>query len=129
MQTTPARGNPFSEGLAISGPVFHFVHPELEERVDFFGGGYFFAEEGKLKYRGKEVLYLVGMAGIEASCCGTGGCAFIKVPGAIRAWKKRRDKTGRPVSEVERIEAPDQRKEIQDLLKERHPGFSQIEFL
>ena len=86
-------------------------------------------EEGKLSYRGKEVFYLVGMAGIEASCCGTGGCAFIKVPGYIRDWKKGRSETGRPVSEVERIEARDQRKEIQDLLKERHPGFSQIEFL
>jgi hypothetical protein len=30
---------------------------------------------------------------------------------------------------VERVEAQDQQKEIQDLLKEKHPGFSQIEFL
>ena len=75
------------------------------------------------------MLYLVGKAGIEASCCGTGGCAFIKVPGYIRAWKRGRNETGRPVSEVERIEAQDQQREIQDLLKEKHPGFSQIEFL
>jgi hypothetical protein len=119
----------FWEGLAISESVIEFVHPELNQRVDFFGGGYLFTEEGKLPYRGKEVLYLVGMAGIETSCCGTGGCAFIKVPGYIRDWKKGRNETGRPVSEVERVEAQDQRKEIQDLLKEKHPGFSQIEFL
>jgi hypothetical protein len=109
--------------------MFEFVHPELNQRVDFFGGGYLFVEEGKLPYRGKEVLYLVGMAGIEASCCGTGGCAFIKVPGYIRAWKKERNESGRHVSEVRRIEARDQQKEIQGLLQERHPGFSHIEFL
>jgi len=119
----------FEEGLAISGSVFEFVHPELNQRVDFFSGGYLFTEEGKLPYRGKEVLYLVGMAGIETSCCGTGGCAFIKVPGYIRDWKKERNETGRPVSEVERVEAQDQQREIQDLLKEKYPGFSQIEFL
>jgi hypothetical protein len=119
----------FEEGLAISEPVFEFVHPELNQRVEFFSGGYLFTEEGKLHFRGKEVLYLVGTAGIEASCCGTGGCAFIKVPGYIRAWKRGRNETGRPVSEVERVEAQDQQKEIQDLLKEKHPGFSQIEFL
>ncbi len=121
--------NQFPEGFAISGPVFEFVHPELNQRVDFFGGGYLIVEEGKFLYRGKEVLYLVGMAGIEASCCGTGGCAFIKVPGYIRDWKKGRNETGQAVSELERIEAQDQQKEIQGLLRERHPGFSQVEFL
>ncbi len=97
--------------------------------MEFFGGGYLFVEEGKLDYRGKEVLYLVGMACIEASCCGTGGSAFIKVPGYIRAWKKGRNEAGLPVSEVERIEAYGQRKEIRGLLQERHPGFTQVEFL
>jgi hypothetical protein len=109
--------------------VFEFVHPELNQRVDFFGGGYLFTEEGKLDYRGKEVLYLVGMAGIESSCCGIGGCAFIKVPGYIRTWEKGRSESGQPISEVERIDARDQQIEIQEFLKERHPGFSQIEFL
>ena len=109
--------------------MFEFIHPVLNQRVDFFGGGYLFTEEGKLDYRGKEVLYLVGMAGIESSCCGTGGCAFIKVPGYIRTWEKGRSGSGQPISEVERIDARDQQIEIQEFLKERHPGFSQIEFL
>ena len=113
----------------MTGSVFEFVHPELNRRVEFFGGGYLFIEEGRLDYRGKEVLYFVGMAGIESSCCGAGGCAFIKVPGYIRTWKKRRTETGQSVSEVERIEAPGQQIEIQAFLKERHPVFSQVEFL
>jgi len=106
-----------------------FVHPELKQRVDFFGGGYLFVEEGKLNYRGKEVLYFVGMAQVESSCCGTGGSAFIRVPGFLISWKKTRDEMGRPISEVERIAGAEAQKEIRKLLEEKHPGFLQIEFL
>jgi hypothetical protein len=106
-----------------------FVHPELNKRVEFFGGGYMFVEEGKLNYRGKEVLYLKGVADIETSCCGGGGGGFIKVAGYIYSWKKTQNEMGRPISEVESIEAPDQQREILEILSSSHPGFSQIEFL
>jgi len=106
-----------------------FTHPELNQRVEFFGGGYTFVEERRLSYRGREVLYLMGVAEIETSCCGAGGGGFIKVPGYIHSWKKGQDETGQPISEVEGIEAPDQRKEIEGILSESHPGFTQIEFL
>ncbi len=106
-----------------------FIHPVLNERVEFFGGGYHFVEEGKFNYRGKEVLYLKGIASVEASCCGPGGGGFIKVPGYIWSWKKARSEMGRPVSDIERIEAQDQQREIREILREDHPGFSQIEFL
>jgi len=106
-----------------------FIHPELHQRVEFFGGGYMFVEEGRLNYRGKEVLYLKGIAEIETSCCGAGGGGFIKVPGYIHSWKKAKSEMGQPVSEVESIEAPDQQKEIEEILSEDHPGFTQIEFL
>ncbi|HYB20227.1 MAG TPA: hypothetical protein VEH09_04825 [Thermodesulfobacteriota bacterium] len=106
-----------------------FIHPELNERVEFFAGGYLFVEEGKLNYRGKEVLYLRGIASIEVSCCGAGGCGFIKVSGYIRSWKEDQSESGRPVSEVEAIEAPDQQKEIREILRVAYPDFSQIEFL
>jgi len=106
-----------------------FIHPALNERVEFLGGGYLFVEEGKFDFRGEEVLYLKGIARIEASCCGTGGCGFIKVPGYIRSWKKALNEMGQPISEIEGIEALDQQKEIREILRENHPGFSQIEFL
>ncbi len=82
-----------------------------------------------MNYRGKEVLYLKGIASIEASCCGAGGCGFIKVPGYVRSWKKEQNGMGQPISEIERIEASDQQREIREILRENHPGFSQIEFL
>jgi len=106
-----------------------FIHPELNQRVEFFAGGYLFVEEGKLNYRGEEVLYLKGIASIEVSCCGMGGCGFIKVPGYIRSWKKEQSELGRPISEVEGIEAPDEQKEIREILRAANPGFSQVEFL
>ena len=82
-----------------------------------------------MSYRGKEVLYLKGVADVESSCCGGGGGGFIKVPGYIHSWKKTQNEMGRPISEIETIEAPDQQREILDLLSVSHPGFSQIEFL
>jgi hypothetical protein len=109
--------------------LIQFTHPELNKRVEFFGGGYVFIEEGKIIYQGKEVLYFLGIAGIEASCCGTGGCAFIKVPGYVRSWKKTRNEFGQPVSEVERIVHEDSQKEVKRILEEKHPSFRQIEFL
>ena len=109
--------------------MIEFTHPELHERVEFFGGGYVFIEEGRISHHGKEVLYFLGMAGIETSCCGPGGSAFIKVPGYVRSWKKFRNALGQPVSEVEQIQREDCRREIQSILEERHPGFRQVEFV
>ena len=105
-----------------------YIHPELNEKVEFFGGSYLFCEEGRLSYQGKEVFYLVGMACVESSCCGARGCAFIKVPGYVFSWKQRMDEHGQVLSEIERIEDQESQKEISKILEEKHPGFSQIEF-
>jgi len=109
--------------------VIQFTHPELHERIEFFSGGYVFIEEGKITHQGKEVLYFLGMAGVESSCCGRGGCAFIKVPGYVRSWKKTRNARGQPVSEVEPIHQRESQREIQRILEEKHPGFRQVEFV
>jgi hypothetical protein len=105
-----------------------YIHPELNKEVEFFGGSYSFVEEGKLNYQGKEVFYLLGIAGVESSCCGTGGCAFIKVPGYVLAWKKG-NKSGHLISEVERILSEESQTAIRKILQEKYPEFRQIEFL
>jgi len=105
-----------------------FVHPELNKKTEFFGGSYLFIEEGTISFQGKEVLYLLGTAGVESSCCGTGGCAFIKVPGYVLSWKKGRNDFGHPVSVVERINSPESQKGIKRILGEKHPEFQQVEF-
>ena len=108
--------------------IREYIHAELNKRVEFFGGGYSFIEEGKFPYREKEVLYSVGVANIEASCCGALGCGFIKVPGYVLSWKKRIDAHGRVLSEIERIEDDESQREIRKILEAKYPGFSQIEF-
>jgi len=106
-----------------------FIHPELSEPVEFFGGSYVFIEEERIPCRGKEVLGVIGIAGLDASCCGRSGCAFAKVPGFIHRWKTKRDQSGRRISEVERITDPKDQEEVTRLLKEKYPQVTQIEFL
>jgi hypothetical protein len=106
-----------------------YIHPEMNKPVEFFGGVYSFIEEGKLAHRGKEVLYSLGMASLEVSCCGMRGWAFIKVPGYVLSWKKRVDEHGRALSEIEKIADEESQGAIRKILEEKFPGFSQIEFL
>jgi hypothetical protein len=106
-----------------------YIHPELKKEIEFFGGSYSFLEEGKLNYEGKEVFYLLGIAGVESSCCGTGGCAFIKVPGYILSWKKGWSESGQLISEVERIGSEESQTAIRKILQEKFPVFQRIEFL
>jgi hypothetical protein len=106
-----------------------FIHPELNQPVEFFGGSYVLIEEGRISCRGKEVLYVIGVAGLDASCCGRSGCAFAKVPGFLNRGKMKRDESGRRISEVERIKDIKTQQEVSRLLKEKYPQVSQIEFL
>ncbi len=106
-----------------------YLHPELNRPVEFFSGTYVFIEEGKVNHQGKEVLFFIGFAGVEASCCGRGGCAFINVPGYLHAWRINFSKSGRPVSEIERITDEGSQKEIRQILREKYPIFTQVEFL
>ena len=106
-----------------------FIHPELNQPVEFFGGSYVLSEEGKISCQGKEVLYFIGIAGLDASCCGRSGGAFAKVPGFLLNWKTKRDESGRLASEVDRVKGEKAQREIVQLLKEKYPQVTQIEFL
>ena len=60
-------------------------------------------KEVKLKHNNREVLYVIGQAVIEASCCGGGSCGYAIVPGYILNWQNKTNEAGLPVSEVEPI--------------------------
>jgi hypothetical protein len=126
---------PASAGMTDHGTVSkgvrrleNFTHPELNQPVEFFGGSYVFGEEGKISFQGREVLYFIGIAGLDASCCGRSGCAFANVAGFICQRELRRDELGRWISEVEKIKTPKDQEEIGRLLKEKYPQVTQIEF-
>jgi hypothetical protein len=98
--------------------VKDYTH-ELNEEIRSISGGYELVEEGILEMQGKEVLYVVGNAVIDSSCCGVGGCRYALVPGYVRKFKTRQNEQGLWVSEVEPIVDRATRQEITQLLKEK----------
>jgi hypothetical protein len=106
-----------------------YIHPELQKQIEFISGGYILLEEGRIPLRGKEVLYYLGVAVLDSSCCGRGGCAYIKVPGFVISWKKGVGPGGEAVSEIESVAREEDRQEIRKILAAKFPDFHQIEFL
>ena len=92
------------------------VHPSLHEEVTAIGGHYILNKEERMLFAGREVLYLVGAAILDTTCCGTGGCGYAVVPGFVREWKGRQNERGLPVSQVEPVTDGETRKEIQRLI-------------
>jgi len=100
---------------------------ELGREVRSISGGYEMEMEGKLEIHGKEVLYVVGNAVVDSSCCGGGGCRYALVPGYVRQFKTRQDEQGLWISEVEPIIDRATRQEITRVLKEKEV-VQQIQF-
>ena len=90
----------------LSERVVDFTHPELNKTVKAIGGEYVFIKETVLSFQEKEVLYLVGCAVFDTTCCGTGGVCYARVPGFIREAKYKTGEDGRPVSRVTPIADP-----------------------
>jgi hypothetical protein len=104
------------------------AHLELNREFEFISGSYSLTEEGRLPYRGREVLYMVGVAILDRTCCGSGGCRFLNVPGYLLDWRYRTDGEGKPVSRVEPILDAAERSEIRRLLECDFPH-SQVNFI
>lgn len=89
-----------------------FVHPALGDEVRAIGGGYALLEEHSLSLGGHELLYLLGAAQLDTSCCGAGGCGFALVAGFVVAYHARHDASGRPVSVVEPVTDESMRRQL-----------------
>ncbi|MBN1945720.1 MAG: hypothetical protein JW797_08580 [Bradymonadales bacterium] len=103
-----------------SQPNLHqFVHPPLEEEVRAIGGGYTYLREVLMPVGDRQLLYLLGAAVVDTSCCGVGGCGFALVPGFLgeQAGLERTEDNGR-VSLVEPISDERLRREITALIKQ-----------
>jgi hypothetical protein len=97
-----------------------FSHPELNQQITAIGGSYLFIKEARLPVNGEEVLYLLGNAIFDSSCCGFGGCAYAMVPGIIRSYRYTTDKSGRPVSRVAAITDPQFQETVKALIRQKH---------
>ena len=104
-----------------------YTHLELNENVNCVAGYYTPQKEVRLKYDGREVLYVIGRAVIESSCCGTGDWGYALVPGYIVNWQTERNDAGLPVSEVEPVSDEAVKDSIRKIIKEAE-GVSQTEF-
>ncbi len=96
------RSQQFTEeeaGLRMTRDYSH----ELNKEVRSISGGYELEREGIIQLEGKEIVYAVGNAMVDSSCCGTWGCRYALVPGYVVRWKYRQNDEGIPVSEVEPI--------------------------
>ncbi len=96
-----------------------YTHLPLGEEVRGLSGFYIPCKEERLKYDGKEVLYVIGTSTLESSCCGGGGtCGYAVVPGFISKWKSKQNKAGLLVSEVEPVEDEAARRELTKTIRE-----------
>ncbi len=96
-----------------------FVHPELGQEVTAIGGHYVFGKEIRLPYNDREILYFVGYAVLDSTCCGVGGCAYVLVPGYIRQWKYKENHNDGSVSQVEPIHDQTDQKQIRNLIQKK----------
>jgi hypothetical protein len=109
-----------------SDPI-DFVHPILNKAVRTISAHYILSQEKRLPYNGREVLYFIGCAVVDASCCGPGGCSYALVPGYVKQWKYRFTPENLPVTQVDPIWNTDVQKALRRLIKEKE-AVQQVNF-
>ena len=109
------------------GNNLKYTHLELGKDVCSISGYYTPQKEVRLKHNNREVLYVIGQAVIESSCCGVGNWGYALVPGYIVKWQGETNEVGLPISEVELIADEATRDNIRKIIKEEE-DIPQIEF-
>lgn len=104
-----------------------YVHRELNREVTAIGGHYVLTKEARLPFAGREVLYAVGYAVVDNSCCGAGGMAYAFVPGFVLEWKIKTNDEGLAISLVEPIHDEAVQGEIRQWI-ERKEVIHQVRF-
>jgi hypothetical protein len=99
-----------------------YSRAELGAEVRAPWGYYEAVEEGHLAYSGRQVLYTLGSACIEASCCGKGSWSYARVEGYVTEGDSQPDRAGAGPVEVDTIEDVGERAAIARLLEDEHPG-------
>lgn len=109
--------------------ALEYTHQEIGEEVQARAGCYAVTDELRLKYDGREILCIIGYCNIDASCCGNRSFRYALVPGYIVNWKGKKNKEGRPISEVEPIADEKAKQHVITTLRDTQTIFRQnIEF-
>lgn len=108
--------------------MLEYVHCPLPLEVNSIGGYYVLQSERELPFEGKRLLYLSGYGVVDSSCCGTGGCRYIYVPGFVIRYKLKQDAAGNPVSLIEPVLDEGLRQKVRDALYQQE-GVNQVVFM
>ena len=104
-----------------------YTHLKLNEDNNCLAGYYTPEKEVRLKHNNREVLYVIGQAVIESSCCGVGSWGYAIVPGYIVNWQNKRNETDLLISEIEPISDEGARNNIRQIIQ-TNEAISQIGF-
>ena len=104
-----------------------FIHPVLNRAVRTISGHYILSQEKRLSYNGRHVLYFIGCAVVDTSCCGPGGCSYALVPGYIKEWKYKTGDGDLSVSRLAPIRDADDQSEIRRMIMKKE-SVQQVDF-
>ena len=107
--------------------IIDFIQPILNTEIRTISGQYLLTRERRLEFYNQRVLYYVGCATVDSSCCGTGGCSYALVPGYIREWKYKKSRDDLSISRVEPIRDAGIQSEIRQLILKKDP-VQQVDF-
>jgi len=96
-----------------------FTHPLLGQEVTAIGGHYVFGKENRLSFNNREILYFVGYAVLDSTCCGVGGVAYVLVAGYVRQWKYKKNQNNGFVSLIETIGDQGLQKQIRSVIQKK----------
>ncbi len=96
-----------------------YIHQGLYQEVRAIGGHYLLTKEARLDFNGREILYVLGFAQFDTTCCGNGACNYAFVPGFVKEWKTSENDEGIPVSRVEPINDKAVQKNVQRLIEQQ----------
>ncbi len=104
-----------------------YTHLELNKDIPTPSGHYTPHKEVRLEFDGREILYVLSEAVVDASCCGTGDFNSVLVPGYIVEWHGEKNQDGNSVSLVEPVADEKTRDSIRQIIKEKE-HITQTEF-
>ncbi|MFC1945901.1 hypothetical protein ACFLW1_01735 [Chloroflexota bacterium] len=104
-----------------------YTHLPLNKEIEGRSGYYVVFKEVRLQVDEREVLYAVGQAVIESSCCGSANYPYVIVPGYIVNWQEETNKAGNPVTTVAPVQDKDLQANIRHIISQAE-NCSNIEF-
>ena len=77
-----------------------FTHLSMNEDILSISGSLRITEEKRMVIDNDDIFYLIGIAHMDNSCCGSWGCSFAVVKGIVKEWKFKKDQDGNDVTRL-----------------------------